>query len=145
MIDNKFRAWDTENNCYFEEPYFKLLIANNGKIYNSENDEWHEPNERYIIQWFSGYKDKNKTDIYEGDIIELINEANEKIRVVCEFGKVTREIMGFKLNECYITGFYFRIPNGKATFPIVNNYLGISDLELFEVIGNIRENANLIN
>lgn len=145
MKVNLFRVWDNRYKCYSEEPFHKLLLANNGKVYNSKNDEWSEPNDRYIIEWFSGYKDKNKNNIYEGDIIELINENNEKIRVICEFGTVIRNIMGVELNECYIRGFYFRTPNGKATFPIVKNYLGISDLEIFEIIGNIRENINLLN
>jgi uncharacterized phage protein (TIGR01671 family) len=92
---------------------------------------------------YSGLNDKYDNEIYEGDIIELINEDGEIIRVVCEFGTARREMCGRTVD---ITGFYFTLPwNGRKTFPIVNNYAGKHDLDLFEVIGNIHDNPELLN
>jgi uncharacterized phage protein (TIGR01671 family) len=100
------------------------------------------PPESPVMDHF-GYPDKNGKDIYQGDIIELTNDRNEKIRVVCEYGTVQRRIVGGTVNLCDITGFYFRNQHGQATFPIFENYQGKNDVELFEVIGNIYENPEL--
>lgn len=47
----KFRIYDTTNKCYVEEPDFRWLLSRDGKLYNSENDEWHNIGERYIIEF----------------------------------------------------------------------------------------------
>jgi len=91
---------------------------------------------------YTGLKDKNGKEIYEGDIIQLINEDLEEIKVICEFGTAKRQIFD---NLVEITGFYFkRLDDDRKTFPIINNYLGKHDLELFEVIGNIHDNPELL-
>jgi uncharacterized phage protein (TIGR01671 family) len=94
------------------------------------------------IGQYTGLKDKNGKEIYEGDIIQLINEDLEEIKVICEFGTAKRQIFD---NLVEITGFYFkRLDDDRKTFPIINNYLGKHDLELFEVIGNIHDNPELL-
>ncbi len=128
----KFRVWDLDN---------KKMIGTweINEFPNLQSDE------KYKVMQFSNFYDKHKNEIYEGDIIELVNEAGKKIKVVCEFGTVEREIMGGRLNLCVINGFSFCIVgNGKHTYPISKNYLGVCDTEIFEVIGNIYENKNLV-
>ena len=79
--------------------------------------------------------DKNGTPIYVGDIIALTTADGEKITIECKFGTVQRQIYE---NLVEITGFYFERSNdGRKTFPIVNNYLGKHDTEIWEVIGTI--------
>jgi uncharacterized phage protein (TIGR01671 family) len=94
------------------------------------------------IGQFTGLHDKNGMEIYEGDIIELVNADYETVRVVCEFGTARRQIFE---NVVDIVGFYFKLPNGKKSFPIASNYAGKHDLELFEVIGNIHDNKETYN
>ena len=79
--------------------------------------------------------DKNGTPIYVGDVIALTTADGENITIECKFGTVQRQIYE---NLVEITGFYFERSNdGRKTFPIVNNYLGKHDTEIWEVIGTI--------
>lgn len=65
---NKFRIFDKEENAYCEEPDYRWFLSRNGKLYNSENDEWHVVGERYIVEFSTGSFDCNKTEIFEGDM-----------------------------------------------------------------------------
>ena len=94
------------------------------------------------IGQYTGLRDKNGTQIFEGDVIELINADYETIRIVCEFGAAIRQIYE---NTVEITGFYFtRSNDGRKTFPTTHNYLGKHDKELYTVIGNIHDIPELI-
>ena len=148
-----FRAWDTFNNRMVYYPFHFRKMQDGDKligdsrydapfVYYEDSTDFEDGISRpcFIMQ-FSGLKDKKDKDIYEGDIIELINSSGETIRVICKFGTVVRKLdTGF---FCDITSFYFE-NDGRATFPIISNYAGKHDLELFEVIGNIYTNTDLI-
>lgn len=111
------------------------------KIFTLPKREQHEVSAETVGQ-YTGLKDKNGKEIYEGDIISLVTADYETITIVCKFGKVQRQIFE---NLVEITGFYFvRSNDGRKTFPIVNNYLGKHDTEIWEVIGNIHDNPELL-
>lgn len=59
----KFRAWVIKNKCWFSGPWeFNI---------NEPLDEGVKEN--YVIQQFTGYKDINKKEIYEGDYIQVFD------------------------------------------------------------------------
>lgn len=100
-------------------------------------------NENAILMSAIGMKDKTGTEIYEGDIIELINDKGKTIHVTVEYGIVRRSILSYNkivVIEVDIPSFYFKTTDGLKTFPIVDNYEGKHDSELFKIIGNIYEN-----
>lgn len=88
------------------------------------------------VGMYSRFNDKNGTEIFHGDKVRVTRDDGVEIIATCMFGSAIREING---NEVEIIGFYFQVDGGKKTFPIVNNYVGKHDTQLFEVIGNIHD------
>jgi uncharacterized phage protein (TIGR01671 family) len=91
---------------------------------------------------FTGFRDKDGKEIYEGDILSLITEDGIKINFVCVFGSA--HIIVDTGYLCDIVGFYFEHSDGRKSFPVVYNYKGLHDAEIMEVIGNIHDNKDLL-
>lgn len=72
MKTTEFRIFDKQENQYCEEPDYRWLLSRKGKLYNSENDEWHELGERYIVKFSTGLNN-NKT------IDQKAREFSEKV------------------------------------------------------------------
>lgn len=118
----KFRCWDKERKEWLS--YFEL--GKNGAITCYEINE----TQNLIIQQFTGLLDKNGKEIYEGDIV--------KYECGCSDGSVYKKIASVEYGEfncsCCdgVYGWYF--DDGD-----------IREAERYEVIGNIFDNADLLN
>lgn len=121
----KFRVWDKENGIYLydvQDAYDTL--SGFVKYDDGEYAEYDEScfgdfldNERYAVEQFTGLKDINGKDIYEGDVVK--NEWNE------------------------VRGVSFR--RSAACFAIGNYYFGsVGSGKYLEVIGDIHRNDDLL-
>lgn len=111
MREIKFRAYIKKSRKMVDVNVLRLqgwMIGNDGDSYN-ENE--------YILMQYTGLKDKNGKEIYEGDIVRWDDGTSDNIKWMDEFG-------------CWGTE--------------VTNFLCNCNFEQFAVIGNIYENPELL-
>jgi uncharacterized phage protein (TIGR01671 family) len=75
MRQLKFRVWDKEDKKYIPPSHIAingngiLLITYSGMYLNFENEHYTHLSQKYVVQQFTGLKDSNDEDIYEGDTL----------------------------------------------------------------------------
>lgn len=163
MRNLKFRTWDTEYKEFSEwtnrDPFFD---TSNGKIFFWERTQKEDGSydgdiilqdlgNRFILQQYTGLKDKNGKEIYEGDIVN--------------FNEPTKLAENIYMSSLYVFDFY----EGSFTRPYIYNSINgskfvkmeagalnpvgrakLDDNQHFdwtkaEVLGNILSNPELID
>ena len=137
MREIKFRAWDDDEKEMIEyfsnDNNYQLLQTEEGNIFCGgymRNEDWQEP----VLMQFTGLKDKNGKEIYEGDIFKFDDS--------CLYTVIWKE------KECLFYGkgdkgdkygeftYYFTCLNTPYHKNIFDNQCLI--------IGNIHENPELL-
>lgn len=146
MREIKFRGYDTESKCwrygYYMQKNDTILCMATPKqreenehhlIIYSEFCDWNMPLpyhqsevDKKSIGQYTGLKDKNEKEIYEGDIVKLISDSYRE----CEFEPFIARYIAFRSGSFYITD------NATSRFRW-------EDYQV-EVVGNIYENPELL-
>ena len=108
----KFRVWSNIRKAYCPET---IYIDQQGKMCRPALDD----DKEYVIEQCTGLRDKNGTLIYEGDIVEAVDDNRKKTYEV----KYEPRSVGFLLVS---EKFYER-------------YIGVFHADEIEVVGNIHE------
>ena len=121
MREIKFRAWDTKNNVMYDEAYLSNRDTATCYLNIGDSRASYFDGGRAELMQYTGLKDKNGKEIYEGDIVALDNDP---------IAPVTFEDGSFQLIAL----------RSQGRSPFIQERA-----KRYEVIGNIFEDKDLLN
>jgi uncharacterized phage protein (TIGR01671 family) len=127
MREIKFRAWNTRR---------KEMEMIDDMYWFEENQCHHNGDNDYVIQQYTGLKDKNEKEIYEGDIIQWSADFRER-KAEVKYG-----IGEFDGGVYKYAGFYLE-GDGRILEPYeITNMIKHKEYYSYKVVGNIFEGVD---
>lgn len=107
----KFRIWDDNRKRFVPlntdaDEYFEIISDGSIKYVQRKLDRYHN----YTIQQYTGSKDRNGKEIYEGDIIRLFSGRIYVVEFIEENDEVESSGYMFSAFGCEILGNIFENP-----------------------------------
>lgn len=131
----KFRAWDkTHKKIGLIDADMQDGLFQSVKIFDEDEDDWQE-SDRFVLMQSTGIKDKNGTEIFEGDIIDTTDYEGGLSSVGNPFVKIERDKYGF-----VVTGDFPDSPITIKEFEAGRKFAGVK----VTIVGNIYENPELV-
>lgn len=126
-MEIKFRAWDSE--LKFMVDPSKYLVGFDGKLYFNNGGQLIDQTDKLKFMQFIGQTDKHEKEIFQGDIISNNSSWHQGNTWVIE-----------KKFGCFLMRFVSGVAEPKNGFILSYDF----NLDIYEIIGNIYENENLI-
>ena len=145
MKELKFRAWvlNYETDKYEMYPWSPYFFSDRSPVM-SYSDEFPKTDARdVILMEYTGLKDSNGEEIFEGDIVKFQGDLLRRI-VVVEWLSEIKYSTGTEYQCAYFgwMGMYYgKILNQGENFA---RLIDSDNYKRFEVIGNVYENPELI-
>ncbi len=122
MREIKFRAWYARKKSPGTMSYYPVLVRNREDVWTTEYPE------TAVLMQYTGLKDKNGKEIYEGDICRYQEWLQPDLKGECQIHKIKFGYCSFDFGDC----------------PLYEWLDEEGNIDI-EVIGNIYENPELLN
>ena len=129
----KFRVWDAHKRKLLDEPAVYLSLNGHPHVFDSRGIPKPCPRtvsdgELWIVQFYTGVKDKNGREIYEGDLVNFSFRSGDN-----DFENETNQEVFFEEGIFYFgRKHYFAMNDANFSKPAL------------EVVGNIFESGNKV-
>lgn len=141
MREIKFRAWNKIWKCMYDLNGFRLVGKKHIQLYYLDDDGESSTCtvllENIILMQYTGLKDKNGKEIYEGDIVRTVG----CVPIGLEMETRTHINLVEYWNSYVSIGYRLRNQNGKTL--MIKSQAMLNTMET-EIIGNIYENPELL-